>query len=148
MSKLTIHQIESDGNDSNSSSGSDYDSDSDSDASSDSSSTPRKSHHKSARPGMERSTSIQGSACGRKEAEQAKAKQLADKRRKKEVNLNKVTSKSAGGGISSGGGISAGSNVLAHRQQAKFTCHRCGEPGHKAVECKSSIRNPSHRAKR
>jgi hypothetical protein len=63
---------------------------------------------------------------GKKSSEQLKAMQFAEKRRKREVNLN-----SPKGGmlsISSGGDSSP-------RQSRPFTCYKCGEPGHKAIEC-------------
>ncbi|KAI0603018.1 hypothetical protein F4775DRAFT_8742 [Biscogniauxia sp. FL1348] len=62
---------------------------------------------------------------GKKNAERAKAMQFAEKRRKKEVKLN--TAKSGLSSISSGGNSS---------RPVIFTCHRCGKPGHKAIDCK------------
>ncbi|KAI1353067.1 hypothetical protein F5Y01DRAFT_67338 [Xylaria sp. FL0043] len=63
----------------------------------------------------------------KKSTEQLKALQFAERRRKKEVKLNKpkggITS------ISSGGGPSP-------RQPVNLTCYRCNQPGHRAVDCK------------
>ncbi|KAI1281350.1 hypothetical protein F5Y07DRAFT_294217 [Xylaria sp. FL0933] len=63
----------------------------------------------------------------KKSTEQLKALQFAERRRKKEVKLNKpkggITS------ISSGGGPSP-------RQPVSLTCYRCNQPGHRAVDCK------------
>ncbi|KAI1502728.1 hypothetical protein F5X99DRAFT_150472 [Biscogniauxia marginata] len=65
---------------------------------------------------------------GKKSAERAKAIQLAERRRKKEVKLN--TPKSGISGLSS---ISSGGNSS---RPVIFTCRRCGKPGHKAIDCK------------
>ncbi|KAK3313508.1 hypothetical protein B0H66DRAFT_606764 [Apodospora peruviana] len=58
--------------------------------------------------------------------ERKKAQMLASQRRKKDVKLNNLTSIS-----------SAGSSEAFQRQSPKFTCHRCGKPGHKAASCPS-----------
>ncbi|KAM7222424.1 hypothetical protein V8F06_002202 [Rhypophila decipiens] len=50
-----------------------------------------------------------------------KSQELARERRKKEVNLNKLTSLSAGG--------------PPQDQSPKFGCRICGKPGHKVVDC-------------
>ncbi|KAI2639723.1 hypothetical protein GGS26DRAFT_281318 [Hypomontagnella submonticulosa] len=86
----------------------------------------------------QRADSIRAAFQSKKSAEQAKAKQFAEKRRKKEVKLNGTKRSSTSGGlasISSGGGI-------PNRPPMKMVCHRCNKPGHKAAECK----NPSKRA--
>jgi hypothetical protein len=53
--------------------------------------------------------------------ERKKAQKFAEKRRKKEVNLNKLTSISGGGSQAP--------------QKPNFTCHSCGKPGHKVADC-------------
>lgn len=70
----------------------------------------------------------------KRSAEQMKAKQFAEKRRKKEVKLNNSPkpSPNSGGGllsISSGGGSTS--------TRPTFVCHRCGKPGHRIAECKN-----------
>ncbi|KAI3343487.1 hypothetical protein F4824DRAFT_9785 [Ustulina deusta] len=62
----------------------------------------------------------------KKSAEQLKAMQFAEKRRKKEVKLNNT--KGGITSISSGGGPSP-------RQPVSLTCFRCGQPGHRAIDC-------------
>ncbi|KAI0971629.1 hypothetical protein F4678DRAFT_460993 [Xylaria arbuscula] len=69
----------------------------------------------------------------KKSAEQLKAMQFAEKRRKKEVKLNNPK-----GGISS---ISSG-GAPSPRQPVGLSCFRCGQPGHKAVECKTPGNRP------
>lgn len=66
----------------------------------------------------------------KKAAESAESQRLAEERRKKEVNLNKVHSISSGGGRSSGGG---GQKKSSHLDD--ITCHRCGEKGHMIRNC-------------
>ncbi|KAF6817120.1 zinc knuckle [Colletotrichum sojae] len=61
-----------------------------------------------------------------KSAESLKAREFQDKRRKKEVKLNQLSSISGAGGFSSPG---------TDRPQAAFTCHNCGKAGHKMAEC-------------
>ncbi|KAK1827251.1 hypothetical protein QBC39DRAFT_420764 [Podospora conica] len=64
----------------------------------------------------------------RNDERQRKSRELAAARRKKEVNLNQLTSIS-------------GASVQQHRAAASssssssFTCHKCGKPGHKMAEC-------------
>ncbi|KAI1878202.1 uncharacterized protein JN550_000384 [Neoarthrinium moseri] len=80
----------------------------------------------------------------RRSAEIAKAKEFAEKRRKKEIKLNKARPQAAGGlsSISSGGGsmsMSLSSGGRPPPRQAgsfSFACHNCGETGHKAADCK------------
>ncbi|KAI1429245.1 hypothetical protein F5Y12DRAFT_474282 [Xylaria sp. FL1777] len=62
----------------------------------------------------------------KKSAEQLKAMQFAEKRRKKEVNLN--SPKGGITSISSGGGPSP--------RPVSLTCFKCGQPGHRAIDCK------------
>ncbi|KAI8963908.1 hypothetical protein F5Y11DRAFT_345984 [Daldinia sp. FL1419] len=81
-----------------------------------------------------RSGSSRPALKNKRSAEQFKAKQFAEKRRKKEVKLNSTKTSSASGGplsISSGGGTS-------QRQPVDITCHHCGRQGHKAVQCKNT----------
>ncbi|KAI2785354.1 hypothetical protein F4815DRAFT_17909 [Daldinia loculata] len=77
----------------------------------------------------------------KRSAEQVKAKQFAEKRRKKEVKLNGgIKSSPASGGplsISSGGSTS-------QRQPVDFTCHRCGRPGHRIAQCKNTPKRPTN----
>lgn len=83
-------------------------------------------------------------AAERRSAEQARAKEFADKRRKKEVKLNNARPKPTGGlsSISSGGGLSlsSGGRPMQQRQNgpASFNCYNCGEPGHRVADCKKS----------
>lgn len=58
----------------------------------------------------------------KKQAESAETARLSAQRRKKEVDLNRVTSISGGGGV--------GANP-----QANMTCHKCGTKGHIARDC-------------
>ncbi|ORY69719.1 uncharacterized protein BCR38DRAFT_90895 [Pseudomassariella vexata] len=76
-------------------------------------------------------------ARARRTAEKVKAKDLAEKRRKKEVKLNKpaaggLTSLSSGGNrlqsLSSGG-------AMAQRPAFQGNCHACGKSGHMASSC-------------
>ncbi|KAK0623202.1 hypothetical protein B0T14DRAFT_425523 [Immersiella caudata] len=61
------------------------------------------------------------SISARRSEERKKAQEFAEKRRKKEVNLNRLTSISGGG-----------SQTV---QKPTFSCHSCGKPGHKAADC-------------
>lgn len=112
-----------DSGDSSSSSSSDSDSDSDADRR-----AGRHSYGK--RPEPPRSDSPRTILQSKKSAEQAKAKQFAGQRRKKEIKLNSPKTPSSGGGLLS---ISSG-GATPFRQN----CHRCGKPGHKSAECKNS----------
>lgn len=87
----------------------------------------------------------------KRSAEKAKAREFANKRRKKELNLNTSSSRSAAGltsisarGISSGGGISAGGGFFSQDQSRplppSFKCASCGVPGHRAVNCPKKTR--------
>ncbi|KAI0114924.1 hypothetical protein F4814DRAFT_298437 [Daldinia grandis] len=76
----------------------------------------------------------------KRSAEQIKAKQFAEKRRKKEVRLNGIKSSPASGGPLS---ISSGGNT-SQRQPTDFTCHRCGRPGHKLAQCKNTPKRPTN----
>ncbi|KAI0847972.1 hypothetical protein F5Y00DRAFT_240215 [Daldinia vernicosa] len=87
-----------------------------------------------------RSGSSRPALKSKRSAEQIKAKQFAEKRRKKEVKLNGIKSSPASGGplsISSGGGTS-------QRQPMDFTCHRCGRQGHKIAQCKNTPKRPTN----
>ncbi|KAI0380899.1 hypothetical protein F5Y04DRAFT_256202 [Hypomontagnella monticulosa] len=119
-SKKATKNVESDSDDSSS------DSDSKSDVSSEDGGSGRKSYGR-------RSDSIRAAFQSKKSIEQAKAKQFAEKRRKKEVKLNGAKRSSSGGlaSISSGG-------ATPNRPPMKLVCHRCNRPGHKAVECKNA----------
>ena len=64
-----------------------------------------------------------------RKAESKAAAKLAESRRKKEVNLNKVTSISGSGKPSA----SAASTV----------CHNCGKKGHIKAQCPSASKKPS-----
>ncbi|OTA95796.1 hypothetical protein M434DRAFT_393442 [Hypoxylon sp. CO27-5] len=130
--KQVTKDSESGSDDSNS------DSDSDPDASSQENSSGRNSYGQRSKP---RSSSSRPVLNGKKSAEWAKAKQLAESRRKKEVKLNSPRTPSASGGLLS---ISSGGGTSSLRQSTNFTCHRCGKPGHKAAECKSSSKRTAH----
>lgn len=62
----------------------------------------------------------------KRKSDAAESARLAESRRKKEVNLNKVTSISGAGG---GSGRSTPSSVI---------CHACGKKGHIKAECPDS----------
>lgn len=64
-----------------------------------------------------------------RKAEKKEAARLADSRRKKEVNLNKVTS------ISGSGKPSASA--------ASMVCHNCGKKGHIKAQCPSASKRSS-----
>ncbi|KAI2630736.1 hypothetical protein GGR54DRAFT_166858 [Hypoxylon sp. NC1633] len=108
----------------------DSSSDSDSDASSRAHGAGRFAH----RGRMEsRSDSPRTGIQSKRSIEHAKAKQLAEKRRKKEVKLNSPRAPPISGGmlsISSGGSSSL-------RQPPTVACYRCGRQGHKVADCKS-----------
>lgn len=60
----------------------------------------------------------------KKHAAKAEAVKLAEARRRREVNLNKVSSISSGGGLSGRGGGAA-----------NIECHQCGKKGHMMRDC-------------
>ncbi|KAI1078418.1 hypothetical protein F5B20DRAFT_582338 [Whalleya microplaca] len=96
-----------------------------------------------------RSDSSRTALQDKKNAERIKAMQFAEKRRKKEVKLNHTKASSASApkqlSISSGGGLSSiSSGGNSSRQPMDFTCHRCGKPGHKAVDCKNQNKRMAH----
>ncbi|MCJ1335966.1 hypothetical protein MMC09_001240 [Bachmanniomyces sp. S44760] len=64
-------------------------------------------------------------------AEKAEALRLAERRKSKEVKLNKLSSISGGGG---GGGGGGGSNI------AKMECYNCGEKGHAKKDCPQRVK--------
>lgn len=64
----------------------------------------------------------------KKRTAKAEAAKLAEARRRKEINLNKVSSISSGGGLSGRGG-SGGGGV------ANIECHKCGKKGHMMRDC-------------
>ncbi|KAI8947630.1 hypothetical protein F4801DRAFT_559793 [Xylaria longipes] len=112
---------------SESESGSDSDSNSDSDISSSEEISGRQSFGSNSRTTSTTRSPTRKIPKGKKSTEQLKAMQLAEKRRRKEVKLNNPK-----GGIttiSSGGGPSP-------RQSVNFTCFKCGQPGHRAIDCK------------
>lgn len=73
----------------------------------------------------------------KKRAENAETQRLAELRRKKEVNLNKVAS------ISNGGKSGSGNSFLAN-----MVCHSCQGKGHKSAECPRRHTLSSRPAKR
>ncbi|KAI1363711.1 hypothetical protein F5Y08DRAFT_235297 [Xylaria arbuscula] len=107
--------------------GSESDSESDSEGSSSEETSGRQSFGSKTRNGSTNQSTTRATLKGKKSSEQVKASQFAEKRRKREVKLNKpkggITS------ISSGGGPSP-------RQPMNLTCFRCSQPGHRAVDCK------------
>ena len=60
----------------------------------------------------------------RKSTEDIKAREFRDKRKKKEVKLNTLTSIS-------------GSGIAPPQASSNMKCFRCGKPGHKSAECKN-----------
>lgn len=106
-------------------SGSDDSSDDDSDAS-DEETTGRK-RKLSSDDALSRRSSSRSRSRSRQNKELAKAKEFRDKRKKKEVNLSKITS------ISSGGG-----NQFPPSGSKAMVCYRCHQPGHRAVDCTKS----------
>jgi hypothetical protein len=111
----------------NTSSGSSSRSGSESESGSDSSSSDEYAGQQSFGSSPRTTTSTQSAAPkmlnGKKSTEQLRATQFAEKRRKREVKLN--TPKGGITSISSGGG-----------PPPSFTCYKCGQPGHKALDCK------------
>ncbi|KAF7563798.1 hypothetical protein G7046_g301 [Stylonectria norvegica] len=108
-------------------SNSDGSSDGDSD-SSEESSPDRKQVHPNGSPHTKSDTSRSRSRSQpRNNKEITKAKEFREKRKKKEVKLNKLTS------ISSAGGDQFGSSSNSKPMQ----CYKCQQAGHKAVDCPS-----------
>lgn len=64
----------------------------------------------------------------KKAADRAEAARMAEERRKKEVNLNNITSISGFGG--------GGTRKLPPADER--TCHKCGGKGHLKVQCPQS----------
>lgn len=107
-------------------------SDDSSDEDSDEQDTPsaqrkRKHSSDSRNPSSDRSRSRSASR-PRQSLESAKAKEFREKRKKKEVRLNKLTSISNAGGDKQFGARSSPSSK-------GLTCYKCQQPGHRAVEC-------------
>ncbi|KJZ78998.1 hypothetical protein HIM_01771 [Hirsutella minnesotensis 3608] len=71
--------------------------------------------------------------------ESIKAKEFRDKRKKKEVRLNKITSISAGGGDSSFGARRASGG-------GKAECYNCHQVGHRAADCPKRSKRGSGRS--
>ncbi|KAK7969330.1 hypothetical protein PG996_002233 [Apiospora saccharicola] len=75
----------------------------------------------------------------KRSAERERARELAEKRRKKEIKLNSPKPRLGGGGlssISSGGGISSGSRQgQPGAASPSFKCHGCGKIGHALKSC-------------
>ncbi|ETS80019.1 hypothetical protein PFICI_07548 [Pestalotiopsis fici W106-1] len=120
----------------------DSDSSNDSDASGTNSSEDEDDSESQTPSTKPRSGDRRGSYADRRSAEKARAKEFADKRRKKEVKLNNARSQPTGGLSSiSGGGLSLSSGGRPMQRQSgafAFNCHNCGEVGHKAADCKKS----------
>ncbi|KAI0434068.1 hypothetical protein F5Y09DRAFT_4810 [Xylaria sp. FL1042] len=123
--KKTSHKPQNSSSDSSLSSESD--SDSDSDDSSSEETSGRQSFGSNPQIKATAQSMSRPTPRSKKSVEQLKAMQFAEKRRKKEVKLNNP--KGAITSISSGGGPSP-------RQPVSLTCYRCGQPGHRAVDCK------------
>ncbi|KAK5654109.1 hypothetical protein OQA88_7540 [Cercophora sp. LCS_1] len=75
-----------------------------------------------------RSGRARTSLSGRQSEERKKANEFAEKRRKKEVNLSKLTS------------LSASQDNWKSPLSAKITCHGCGKIGHRVADCPSKKR--------
>ncbi|KAI0481591.1 hypothetical protein F4859DRAFT_425839 [Xylaria cf. heliscus] len=129
MDKKKIAKNRKNSNDSGSESGSESDSNSDSNISSSDENSGRQSFGSNSRTPSTTQSSARKIPKGKKSTEQLKAIQFAEKRRRKEVKLNNpkggITS------ISSGGGPSP-------RPSVSFTCFKCGQPGHRAIDCKKN----------
>lgn len=67
----------------------------------------------------------------KRDAKQREVVQVAEKRRSKEVNLNRLSSISGGGGP---GGVGNG------RDMSNMECFRCGEKGHAKKDCPGTLR--------
>ncbi|KAK5631984.1 hypothetical protein RRF57_007698 [Xylaria bambusicola] len=102
-------------------------SDSDSEESSSEETTGRQSFGAQSRNDSTVRSTARTTLKSKKSAEQLKAMQFSERRRKKEVKLNNP--KGGISSISSGGGPSP-------RQPVSLTCFRCNQPGHRAVDCK------------
>ncbi|KAI0439247.1 hypothetical protein F4803DRAFT_531903 [Xylaria telfairii] len=129
IAKKTPKDRSDSGSESESNSDSDSDSNSDSDISSSEETSGRQSFGSNSRSTSTTQSSTRKIPKGKKSKQQLKAMQFAEKRRRKEVKLNKP--KSGITSISSGGGPSP-------RQSVSFTCFKCGQPGHRANDCKKT----------
>ncbi|KAK6842611.1 hypothetical protein PG995_001631 [Apiospora arundinis] len=79
----------------------------------------------------------------KRSAEREKARELAEKRRKKEVKLNSTKPRPGAGlaSISSGGGISSGARQgQPAAGSPSFKCHNCGKAGHSFKSCPNKRR--------
>ncbi|KAI0200414.1 hypothetical protein F4808DRAFT_158858 [Astrocystis sublimbata] len=127
--KMKTKQSTKNDSDSDSDSGSDSDSDSDSGNSSSQETSGRQSFGSNSQPSSTTQSPARKVPKRKKSLEQLKAKEFAEKRRKKEIKLSKQIG--AISSISSGGGPSP-------RQTVNFTCFKCGQAGHKALDCKQN----------
>ncbi|RFN51009.1 transcription factor [Fusarium flagelliforme] len=87
------------------------------------------SHARKRKPSTDSPSHSRSRSRSRPNTESNKAKELRDKRKKKEVKLSRPTSIS-GGGISSGGG-----SQFSPAGGKSMTCYKCHQSGHKAVDC-------------